>query len=173
MAYNEEPTRYPSKGTPLLTQSRNRRQKSMKLNKAFIDHNAGEESVLVPTGKAEWSGVIRGNRILGEILALLHEETTEEAVIAGMKERFDAQREPLSKTWRAHLRPCARLVRWTNSSRYAKKETGFCALGRTKACLFYWRFLRATLVFLTQPVQARRSPRQRRDTQPLLRSRHR
>jgi hypothetical protein len=62
----------------------------MKLNKAFIDHNAGEESVLVPTGKAEWSGVIRGNRILGEILALLHEETTEEAVVAGMKERFDA-----------------------------------------------------------------------------------
>lgn len=62
----------------------------MKLKKEFITHNAGSESVLVPTGAAEWAGVVRGNRTLGTILSLMREETTEEEVVAAMRERFDA-----------------------------------------------------------------------------------
>ena len=62
----------------------------MRLKEEFISHDAGEESLLVPTGAAGWAGVVRGNRTLGAILKLLREETDEERVVAAMRERFDA-----------------------------------------------------------------------------------
>ncbi len=62
----------------------------MKLKKEFITHDTGKESLLVPTGSADFSGLVRGNKTLGAILALLKEDTTEEAIVAAMKERFDA-----------------------------------------------------------------------------------
>ena len=62
----------------------------MKLKIAFITHDTGSESLLVPSGGAGWSGIVRGNKTLGAILALLKEDTTEEAVITAMKQRFDA-----------------------------------------------------------------------------------
>ena len=63
----------------------------MKLNKNFLLHNTGDQSVLVPSGKSEFSGVVQGNRTLGVILELLQEETTEEEVVSAVKKRFDAQ----------------------------------------------------------------------------------
>lgn len=57
----------------------------MKLKKAFITHDTGSESLLVPAGGAGWSGIVRGNKTLGAILALLKEDTTEQAVIAAMR----------------------------------------------------------------------------------------
>lgn len=65
----------------------------MKLNKDFILHISGGETVLVPTGNAKFSGVVRGNKTLGAVLELLKEETTEEAIVAAMKARFDAPEE--------------------------------------------------------------------------------
>ena len=62
----------------------------MKLKKEYVAHDAGAESVLVPTGAAGWAGVVRGNRTLGVILSLLREDTTEEEVVAAMRTRFDA-----------------------------------------------------------------------------------
>lgn len=62
----------------------------MKLKKEFIPHSFGEEAVLVPTGGASFSGVVRGNRTLGAVLELLAEDTDEAAVVAAMRERFDA-----------------------------------------------------------------------------------
>ena len=62
----------------------------MKLKKEFITHNTGSESLLVPAGGAGWSGLVKGNKTLGAILELLKTDTTEEAVVAAMKERFDA-----------------------------------------------------------------------------------
>ena len=62
----------------------------MKLKKEFIIHDTGSESLLVPAGGAGFSGLVKGNKTLGSILALLKEDTTEEAVIAAMKQRFDA-----------------------------------------------------------------------------------
>ena len=62
----------------------------MKLKEEFIAHDAGTESLLVPTGAASWAGVVRGNKTLGAILELLQEETTEAGVVAAMRERFDA-----------------------------------------------------------------------------------
>ena len=62
----------------------------MKLKKEFIAHDTGSESLLVPAGGAGFSGLVKGNKTLGAILALLKEDTTEEAIIAAMKQRFDA-----------------------------------------------------------------------------------
>jgi hypothetical protein len=62
----------------------------MKLNKEFLIHNTGDESILVPTGNAEFSGVVRGNNTLGAILELLKTDATEAEIIAAMKARFEA-----------------------------------------------------------------------------------
>ena len=62
----------------------------MRLRDEFIAHDAGTESLLVPTGAAGWAGVVRGNKTLGAILELLREETDEASVVAAMHEKFDA-----------------------------------------------------------------------------------
>ena len=62
----------------------------MKLNKEFLLHNTGTESILVPTGGAGFSGVVRGNRTLGAVLELLKSDTTEAEIVAAMRARFDA-----------------------------------------------------------------------------------
>ncbi len=67
----------------------------MKLNKNFILHVAEGETLLVPTGDAEFSGIIRGNATLGAVLELLREEITEEKLIASMKVKFDAPLETI------------------------------------------------------------------------------
>ena len=62
----------------------------MKLKKEFIVHVTGKETVLVPTGNADFSGLVRGNKTFGAIMELLKEETTEDEIVAAMKKRFDA-----------------------------------------------------------------------------------
>jgi len=62
----------------------------MKLNKEFLLHNAGGESILAPTGNADFSGVVRGNKTLGAVLELLKEDTTEAELVAALKARFTA-----------------------------------------------------------------------------------
>ena len=62
----------------------------MKLNKEFLLRNTGSESILVPSGSAGFSGVVRGNKTLGAVLELLKEETTETEMISVLKTRFDA-----------------------------------------------------------------------------------
>ena len=62
----------------------------MKLNKEFLLHNTGGESILVPTGNAGFSGVVRGNKTLGAVLELLKSDTTEAELVTALKARFDA-----------------------------------------------------------------------------------
>ena len=69
----------------------------MKLKKQYIPHDTGDESLLVPTADAEFSGVVRGNKTLGIILSYLKEETTEEEIVAAMTARFDAPEEVISR----------------------------------------------------------------------------
>lgn len=65
----------------------------MKLNKNFLVHSTGKDTVVVPTGKAAFSGVVRGNETLGEILALLKKDTTKEEIVAALMEKYDVSRE--------------------------------------------------------------------------------
>lgn len=65
----------------------------MKIKNGFIPHETGNESLLIPAGGAGFSGLVKGNRTLGVILDLLKEDTTEEKIVAAMKQRFDAPEE--------------------------------------------------------------------------------
>ena len=69
----------------------------MKLKKAFVAHDTGSESILVPVGGAGWSGVVRGNKTLGVILELLKEETTEARIVDAMLRRFDAPKDIVAR----------------------------------------------------------------------------
>ena len=69
----------------------------MKLNKEFIVHNTEEGAILVPTGKADFSGVVQGNRTFGAVLDLLQKETDEPAMIDAMCERFDAPEDVIAQ----------------------------------------------------------------------------
>ena len=69
----------------------------MKLNKEFLIHKTDKETVLVPTGNAAFSGVVRGNKTLGAILELLTKETTKEKIISALKERFDAPEDKIDE----------------------------------------------------------------------------
>ena len=62
----------------------------MKLSKNFLTHKAGNDTVIVPTGNAGFSGVVQGNETLGVILDLLKEDTTEQQIINKMAEQYDA-----------------------------------------------------------------------------------
>ncbi len=62
----------------------------MRLKKGFIPHETGSESLLIPAGGAGFSGLVKGNKTLGAILELLKDDTTEENIVAAMKQRFDA-----------------------------------------------------------------------------------
>lgn len=63
----------------------------MKLKNGFIVHNAGSETLLVPTGQAEFSGVVNGNTTFGYIMECLKNDITEQQIISDMKKKFDAE----------------------------------------------------------------------------------
>ena len=60
----------------------------MKLSKNFIVHKTKKEVIVVPLGKAEFSGVINGNETLGVILDFLKKDVTEEKIISEMKKIY-------------------------------------------------------------------------------------
>ncbi len=62
----------------------------MKLNKNFLIHNTQGEAVLIPSGNADFSGVVRGNKTLGAILELLKKDTTEAEIVAAIRAQFEA-----------------------------------------------------------------------------------
>ena len=62
----------------------------MKLSKNFIIHESDGQAMLVPTGNAGFSGLVRGNKPLGAVLRCLKKETTEAEITAALKEQFDA-----------------------------------------------------------------------------------
>ncbi len=61
----------------------------MKLKDEFIVHNVGEETLLVPTGEADFHGLIQGNKTVNVILTCLEKDTTEEDILIALKEKFD------------------------------------------------------------------------------------
>lgn len=62
----------------------------MKLNNRFIVHQTGNDTVIVPTAAAGFSGVVRGNRTLGDIASLLRRDVTQADILAALKARYDA-----------------------------------------------------------------------------------
>ena len=69
----------------------------MKLKKEFITHDTSAESLLVPTGAAAFSGLVKGNKTLGAILVELKQDTTEVEIVGALKARFDAPEEIIAR----------------------------------------------------------------------------
>ncbi len=65
----------------------------MKLKSDFIIHTSNRETILVPVGGTEFSGIVKGNRTLSAILDLLKQDTDEAAILSAMREKFDASEE--------------------------------------------------------------------------------
>ena len=65
----------------------------MKLNKQFVTKDMGDSQVMVAVGGASFSGVVRSNRTAAFIVDLLKEETTEDAIVAAMLEKYDVSEE--------------------------------------------------------------------------------
>lgn len=62
----------------------------MKLNKNFISHTTGEEYLLVPTGDADFSGIVKGNKTMGDILNYLEKDLSEKEIVIAMNEKYEA-----------------------------------------------------------------------------------
>lgn len=69
----------------------------MKLSSDFLVHHSGKETVVVPTGNAAFSGIVKGNDTFGEIVELLKKDTTEEEIITKMMAQYDAPRKTIEK----------------------------------------------------------------------------
>lgn len=70
----------------------------MKLKDGFILHHAGGEYMAVASGAAAeaFNGMVRNNKTAAFIFEQLMEDTTEEAIINKMCEKYDAPREQIA-----------------------------------------------------------------------------
>ena len=62
----------------------------MKLSKDFIAHQSGDDFILVPTGTAKFSGIVKGNSTFGFIVESLKNDTSESEIVSALLEKFDA-----------------------------------------------------------------------------------
>lgn len=71
----------------------------MKLKNGFITHRVGKEQMMVATGPEVelFHGMLRSNETAAFIIDCLKEDTTEEAIVDAMAERYDAPRETISR----------------------------------------------------------------------------
>lgn len=65
----------------------------MKLSDAFLSHDDGDEKIVVSTGAAKFSGLVRGNETAGFIFTCLEQETTVDEIVAKMLAKYDAPKE--------------------------------------------------------------------------------
>lgn len=67
----------------------------MRLKEGFILHSVGDEHMAVATGEAAkgFNGIVRNNETAAYIFELLQKETTEDAIVAAMCERYEAEEE--------------------------------------------------------------------------------
>ena len=72
----------------------------MKLKEEYVLYDpSDEERIAVPTGSAakNFSGLLRANRTAAAILEYLKEETTEDALVQRMCDRYDADEEEIRR----------------------------------------------------------------------------
>lgn len=62
----------------------------MKLKDGFVTHDMGGEQIMVSTGTAAFSGLVRSNGTAAFIVDCLKEETTKEQIVAKMLAKYDA-----------------------------------------------------------------------------------
>ena len=68
----------------------------MKLKDGFVTHEMGGEQIMVATGAANFSGLVRSNATAAYIVECLKEDTTRQAIIEKMLARYDASVEVIT-----------------------------------------------------------------------------
>lgn len=61
----------------------------MKINNAFLVHDDGKDKILVSTGEAEFSGLVRANSTAGFIIDRLVDGVSESKIVSEMLARYD------------------------------------------------------------------------------------
>ena len=69
----------------------------MKLKSDFIPYITKDENLLVSTGKADFSGLVRGNKTFGAILEVLKKDVSETDVVSALLDRFDAPEDVIAR----------------------------------------------------------------------------
>ena len=67
----------------------------MKLKNGFVTRNVGTSQIMVATGAANFPGMVRSNPTAAFIVNCLSKETTKDAIVEAMLEKYDAPREVL------------------------------------------------------------------------------
>ncbi len=65
----------------------------MRLKDNFLTYSKDNDTYILPPVDSVFSGIIRGNDTLGEIIALLSHDTSEEEITRAMLEKYDASYE--------------------------------------------------------------------------------
>ena len=65
----------------------------MKLKEGFVTHEMDGEQIMVATGEARFSGLVRSNATAAFIVDCLKKDTTRDEIIALMLEKYDATAE--------------------------------------------------------------------------------
>ena len=68
----------------------------MKLKSDFITQDIEDTQFLVPLGGESFQGIVRSNKTAAFIVNCLKEETTAEAIVDAMCQKYDAPRETIA-----------------------------------------------------------------------------
>lgn len=69
----------------------------MRLKEGFITHETDGEQVMVATGGIDFAGLVRSNKTAAFIVDQLKTDTTREAIVDAMEERYDAPRDVIAR----------------------------------------------------------------------------
>lgn len=61
----------------------------MKLKNGFVTREMGGEQIMVATGAAAFSGIVRSNETAAFIVNCLKSDTTEEAILDALKQEYE------------------------------------------------------------------------------------
>ncbi|MBQ9433821.1 MAG: PqqD family protein [Synergistaceae bacterium] len=65
----------------------------MRLRNEFLSHKHATEAFIIPTDKANFSGLVRGNKAFGDVIDLLKSDITEDEIVRAMLAKYDAPEE--------------------------------------------------------------------------------
>ncbi len=81
----------------------------MKLKDDFLVYPSGDRTVLVPVGRKAFSGVVKANKTTAFIFECLQEDTSEEAIVRRMLEKYDGTEAEISADVRMVLSELRRI----------------------------------------------------------------
>lgn len=69
----------------------------MKLKEGFITMQSDGEQIMVLVGDTKFAGLVRSNKTAAFIVDCLKSETTKDAIVEAMAEKYDAPKDILAK----------------------------------------------------------------------------